>query len=72
MSSARSWRELPLERGRGSLLAGLEGEQALPTSSTDPKSFGVSTLRCTIEKWISIWFSHEAWTGRWTGWRFGH
>jgi hypothetical protein len=25
-------------------------------------------LGCTIEKYSSIWFSQEAWTGRWISW----
>jgi hypothetical protein len=30
------------------------------------------TLRWMTEKAISIWFSQEAWTGRWTSCAFGH
>lgn len=35
------------------------------------KSTGAMALRCRIEKEISIWFSHEAGTGRWTSLAFG-
>lgn len=42
--------ELSLERFRRPLVAGLEGEETLGDLSSEEKLFGVSTLRCTIEK----------------------
>ena len=42
------------------------------SASRVARSFGVRALRCTIEKYSSIWFSHEAWTGRWISRAVGH
>ena len=40
--------------------------------SRSAKSAGLMTLRWSTEKTISIWFNHEAWTGRWTRMAVGH
>ncbi len=40
-------------------------------SSRSAKSCGLITLRWTMEKWIPIWFSQLAWTGRCTSWAVG-
>lgn len=63
--------ELPLEGRRALFIADLEVEDALTSSFSESESLGVSTLRCTMEKEISIWSSQLAWTGRWTSTRLG-
>jgi hypothetical protein len=47
-------------------VAALEAKQPLLDLGQVGEVVGVKTLRWTMEKWISIWLSQEACTGRWT------
>ena len=59
--------EAPVERPGGGVVAVLEALAAgRPGRARSAKSAGLITLRWMTEKTISIWFSHEACTGRCT------
>ncbi len=64
--------EGPLERPRDLAVVLAEPEQPFGQRVEGGESVGVRALRCTIEKYSSIWFSHEACTGRWINLAVGH
>ena len=49
----------------------VKASKVAESSSRLPKSLGVTTFFWMTEKKISIWFSHEAWTGVWIMIAFG-
>ena len=64
--------ETPIERTGGVRCSGPRNDQRRSArAARSAKSAGLITLRWMTEKTTSIWFSHEAWTGRWTSRAFG-
>ena len=58
--------EFPFERPGGGVVALLEGGEPVLDLVEVGEVVGGETLRCTMEKKISTWLSHDAWTGVWT------
>ena len=64
--------EGPLERTDDLSVVVVKVSRRCASASSVARSFGVSALRWRIEKYSSIWFSHEAWIGRWISAGVGH
>jgi hypothetical protein len=56
-----------VERRRDRLIAVLKGHEIVFEHRQGRDVVRCKTLRCTIEKWISIWFNQLAGSGLWTG-----
>jgi hypothetical protein len=64
--------EPPVERVAVALNRGSNSVIRRVSASRSVKSAGAMTLRCRMENTISVWFNHDACTGRCTGVAVGY